>query len=101
MWYGSSAYSVGPEVSQIQKEIMTNGPVEGSFTVYADFPSYKSGEYYLLKSCPSVSFEPLVCSRENNVCFWNAAVSRYRRLKNNYNSTKITKFFCSMQSLVK
>ncbi|XP_067941372.1 cathepsin B-like [Watersipora subatra] len=45
MWYGSSAYSVGPEVSQIQKEIMTNGPVEGSFTVYADFPSYKSGVY--------------------------------------------------------
>lgn len=25
-------------------EIMTHGPVEGAFTVYADFPSYKSGE---------------------------------------------------------
>jgi len=24
-------------------EIMTNGPVEGAFTVYADFPTYKSG----------------------------------------------------------
>lgn len=23
---------------------MTNGPVEGAFTVYADFPSYKSGK---------------------------------------------------------
>jgi len=32
-------------VSQIQTEIMTNGPVEAAFTVYADFPSYKSGVY--------------------------------------------------------
>jgi len=24
---------------------MTNGPVEGAFTVYGDFPSYKSGVY--------------------------------------------------------
>jgi len=24
-------------------EIMTNGPVEGAFTVYADFLMYKSG----------------------------------------------------------
>jgi len=24
---------------------MKNGPVEGAFTVYADFPSYKSGVY--------------------------------------------------------
>jgi len=27
------------------KEIMTNGPVEGGFSVYADFLSYKSGVY--------------------------------------------------------
>jgi cathepsin B len=44
-WYGQSSYSVSSDVSQIQKEIMTNGPVEGAFTVYADFPSYKSGVY--------------------------------------------------------
>lgn len=24
---------------------MTNGPVEAAFTVYADFPSYKSGNF--------------------------------------------------------
>ena len=35
--------SVPSEVSQIQTEIMTNGPVEAAFTVYADFPSYKKG----------------------------------------------------------
>lgn len=44
-WYGASSYSVRSEVNEIQKEIMTNGPVEGAFTVYADFPSYKSGRY--------------------------------------------------------
>lgn len=42
--FGRSAYSVGSDVSEIQKEIMTNGPVEGAFTVYADFPTYRSGE---------------------------------------------------------
>lgn len=43
--YGKSAYAVRNQESQIQTEIMTNGPVEGAFTVYADFPSYKSGVY--------------------------------------------------------
>lgn len=38
-----SAYSVHG-VEKIMTEIMTNGPVEGAFTVYADFPQYKSGE---------------------------------------------------------
>jgi cathepsin B len=38
-------YSVQADVAQIQTEIMTNGPVEAAFTVYADFPSYKSGVY--------------------------------------------------------
>ena len=42
--YGASTYHVQESVSQIQQEIMTNGPVEGAFTVYADFPTYKSGE---------------------------------------------------------
>lgn len=43
--YGSKSYSVRSAVSQIQTEIMTHGPVEAAFTVYADFPSYKSGVY--------------------------------------------------------
>jgi len=43
--YGASTYHVQESVSQIQQEIMTNGPVEGAFTVYADFPTYKSGVY--------------------------------------------------------
>lgn len=43
--FGQTAYSVSSNVQQIQTEIMTNGPVEAAFTVYADFLSYKSGVY--------------------------------------------------------
>lgn len=32
-------------VDKIKTEIMTNGPVEGAFSVYEDFLSYKSGVY--------------------------------------------------------
>lgn len=32
-------------VKAMQTEIMTNGPVEGSFFVYDDFYTYKSGVY--------------------------------------------------------
>jgi cathepsin B len=41
----ATSYSVGSTVDQIQTEIMTNGPVEAAFTVYADFESYKGGVY--------------------------------------------------------
>lgn len=44
---GKSAYSIGNNVDQIKREIYTNGPVEGAFTVYEDFVSYKSGQYSL------------------------------------------------------
>lgn len=43
--FGSSAYEVPRHVESIQKEIMTNGPVEGALTVYEDFLTYKSGVY--------------------------------------------------------
>lgn len=33
-------------VENIQKEIMTSGPVEASFKVYSDFMKYKSGVYH-------------------------------------------------------
>ncbi|KAL0281458.1 UNVERIFIED_CONTAM: hypothetical protein PYX00_002442 [Menopon gallinae] len=41
---GVKAYSVRGE-KNIQHEIMTNGPVEGAFMVFADFINYKSGVY--------------------------------------------------------
>ncbi|XP_061393187.1 cathepsin B [Musca vetustissima] len=43
--YGSKAYSVSRNIQDIQKEIMTNGPVEGAFTVYEDLILYKDGVY--------------------------------------------------------
>ena len=44
--YGASGYAVSSDMEKIQTEIMTGGPVEGAFTVYADFPSYRSGKCY-------------------------------------------------------
>lgn len=41
--FGTKAYSITEDVQQIQKEIMTNGPVEAAFTVYQDLLQYKSG----------------------------------------------------------
>lgn len=43
--FGKTSYSISSAEAHIQTEIMTNGPVEGAFTVYADFPLYKSGVY--------------------------------------------------------
>jgi cathepsin B len=44
--FADTVYSVPSQVSKIQTEIMTHGPVEAAFTVYADFPTYKSGVYH-------------------------------------------------------
>eukprot|EP01111_Echinosteliopsis_oligospora_P000624 TRINITY_DN106_c0_g1_i1.p1 TRINITY_DN106_c0_g1~~TRINITY_DN106_c0_g1_i1.p1 ORF type:complete len:318 (+),score=97.72 TRINITY_DN106_c0_g1_i1:177-1130(+) len=40
-----TVYSVSSKPAAIQTEIMTNGPVEACFNVYADFVDYKSGVY--------------------------------------------------------
>jgi cathepsin B len=45
LFYGQSAYNVAANVAAIQTEIMTNGPVEATFNVYADFYQYTSGVY--------------------------------------------------------
>jgi cathepsin B len=41
----ATSYSINSDATQIQQEILTNGPVEAAFTVYADFESYKGGVY--------------------------------------------------------
>lgn len=43
--YASKVYNVKGGEAEIQKEIMTNGPVEAAFMVYEDFLAYKSGVY--------------------------------------------------------
>jgi len=47
--YTRSTYSISSSVTDIQHEIMTNGPVEAAFTVYEDFLAYKSGVYKHVK----------------------------------------------------
>jgi hypothetical protein len=42
---GANSYSVERDVKKIQQEILTNGPVEGAFTVFEDFIQYKSGTF--------------------------------------------------------
>ncbi len=43
--FATDSYSISQDVDQIQLEIMKNGPVEAAFSVYEDFPNYKSGVY--------------------------------------------------------
>jgi cathepsin B len=46
LYTGSNDYTISNNVTAIQVEIMTYGPVEAAFTVYADFLPYKSGVYH-------------------------------------------------------
>uniref|UniRef100_A0A1B6C2V6 Peptidase C1A papain C-terminal domain-containing protein n=2 Tax=Clastoptera arizonana TaxID=38151 RepID=A0A1B6C2V6_9HEMI len=75
--YGQSAYSVNGGEEQIKKEIMTNGPVEGSFTVYADFVSYKSGVYKHVagSALGGHAIRILGWGVENNTPYWLIANS--------------------------
>jgi cathepsin B len=43
--YAKSAYTISSDISDIQTEIITNGPVEVTFAVYEDFATYTSGVY--------------------------------------------------------
>jgi len=50
--YGRKSYSIEKNVKQIQMELMNNGPAEAAFTVFADFPNYKSGVYQHVSGAP-------------------------------------------------
>ncbi|XP_015795060.1 cathepsin B [Tetranychus urticae] len=43
--YGLNSYKIVANVSQIQSEILRNGPVTAGYIVYSDFANYKSGVY--------------------------------------------------------
>jgi cathepsin B len=43
--FGTTVYSVDSDETQIMTELMKHGPIEAAFTVYDDFPLYKSGVY--------------------------------------------------------
>jgi cathepsin B len=75
--YGKKAYSLSRSVQQIQHEIMTSGPVEADFTVYSDFPNYKSGVYQRHSLVPmgGHAIRLLGWGKENGVDYWLAANS--------------------------
>ncbi|KAJ8321807.1 hypothetical protein KUTeg_000278 [Tegillarca granosa] len=74
--YTSSAYSVRSE-EKIMTEIMTNGPVEAAFTVYADFPQYKSGvyEHKTGQALGGHAVKIIGWGEDNGVKFWTVANS--------------------------
>lgn len=74
---GKSSYSISSKQNQIQKEIMTNGPVEGAFTVFADLILYKSGVYKHVegKALGGHAIRILGWGVENDVPYWLIANS--------------------------
>ena len=64
-------------VENIMTEIMKNGPVEASFSVYADFPTYKSGvyEHKTGKFLGGHAVKILGWGMENNMPYWLVANS--------------------------
>lgn len=42
---GASVYSLSDDQDQIKTELLKHGPIEVDFSVYGDFPSYKSGAF--------------------------------------------------------
>ena len=76
LMYGASAYSVSGE-KNIMQEIYENGPVEASFTVYNDFPTYSSGVYQHVSgsSLGGHAIKMLGWGVENGVKYWLCANS--------------------------
>jgi cathepsin B len=75
--YGTNDYVISNDVNAIQVEIMTNGPVEAAFTVYADFLPYKSGVYSHVTGdeLGGHAVKILGWGVQNNVPYWLVANS--------------------------
>jgi cathepsin B len=75
--FGSKVYGVSSSVAAIQTEIMNHGPVEGSFEVYEDFLTYKSGVYQHVSGqyLGGHAIKVLGWGVENNKPYWLVANS--------------------------
>jgi cathepsin B len=75
--YGARAYTISDDVKEIQKELMTNGPVEVAFSVYEDFLSYKTGVYkhHAGSSLGGHAVKMIGWGVENNTPYWLIANS--------------------------
>lgn len=73
----ATSYSISSDPTAIMTEIYTNGPVEGSFTVYADFVTYKSGVYQHVTGdeLGGHAIKILGWGAENGVNYWLVANS--------------------------
>lgn len=74
---GSKAYVVPRSEEEIMRDIMTHGPLEAGFMVYADFPAYKSGVYRHVtgKAVGGHAVKLMGWGVENGVKYWLAANS--------------------------
>jgi cathepsin B len=75
--YAVDAYSVSDDQEEIMAEIMKHGPVGAAFTVFADFPSYKSGVYQHVsgEALGGHAIKILGWGEENGVAYWLVANS--------------------------
>jgi len=75
--HASSAYNVNSAVTNIQTEIMNNGPVEAAFQVYEDFFNYKSGVYHHVSGgyAGGHAVKILGWGTENSTPYWLVANS--------------------------
>merc|ERR1712121_36486 len=74
--YGAKVYSVRGE-QNIMQELVTKGPVEAAFTVYSDFPQYKSGVYKHTTGSPlgGHAIKIMGYGEESGVKYWLVANS--------------------------
>lgn len=75
--FGQKSYSVPSEQEQIMTELYKNGPVEAAFSVYEDFPQYKSGVYQHVtgEMLGGHAIKLLGWGEENGTPYWLAANS--------------------------
>ncbi|KAM3178596.1 hypothetical protein ACTXT7_002223 [Hymenolepis weldensis] len=76
-YFADSVYNVRANEVEIMKEIMTNGPVEADFIVYADFLTYYSGVYQHVKGgfLGGHAVKILGWGEENGTKYWLCANS--------------------------
>ncbi|KAK9505525.1 hypothetical protein O3M35_009561 [Rhynocoris fuscipes] len=74
--YGKSAYQVENDEHSIQTEIMNNGPVEGTLTVYEDLLTYKQVYKHVAgKALGGHAIRILGWGEENSTPYWIIANS--------------------------
>jgi len=75
--FGKTSYSVKRNEMDIRREIYTNGPVEGAFTVYEDLINYKDGVYQHVagKMLGGHAIRILGWGTENGTPYWLIANS--------------------------